>query len=145
MEIFEWSRSDSSSGPQPPERVDLCDYGNVETRLVPRLDRQALAERHREFVRALLGNLVGRVELVPDPSGRFLSLRVRGLAIARVESDLDPRVYFGLEGNTQKLDSGNRTEFRALVEGVLKLRRAPGRSEERRVGKECRSRWSPYH
>src|SRR2546427_245793 len=22
---------------------------------------------------------------------------------------------------------------------------APGRSEERRVGKECRSRWSPYH
>src|SRR2546430_13648204 len=22
---------------------------------------------------------------------------------------------------------------------------SPGRSEERRVGKECRSRWSPYH
>ena len=22
---------------------------------------------------------------------------------------------------------------------------APTRSEERRVGKECRSRWSPYH
>ena len=25
------------------------------------------------------------------------------------------------------------------------LLRADGRSEERRVGKECRSRWSPYH
>ena len=25
------------------------------------------------------------------------------------------------------------------------LKRAVGRSEERRVGKECRSRWSPYH
>src|SRR2546430_9215489 len=24
-------------------------------------------------------------------------------------------------------------------------RRLPTRSEERRVGKECRSRWSPYH
>src|SRR2546421_1106949 len=23
--------------------------------------------------------------------------------------------------------------------------KAPARSEERRVGKECRSRWSPYH
>ena len=23
--------------------------------------------------------------------------------------------------------------------------RSEGRSEERRVGKECRSRWSPYH
>ena len=29
---------------------------------------------------------------------------------------------------------------------VLKHRlRKEGRSEERRVGKECRSRWSPYH
>src|SRR5687767_15565681 len=25
------------------------------------------------------------------------------------------------------------------------LRRSISRSEERRVGKECRSRWSPYH
>ena len=25
------------------------------------------------------------------------------------------------------------------------IKRADGRSEERRVGKECRSRWSPYH
>ena len=25
------------------------------------------------------------------------------------------------------------------------LAQATGRSEERRVGKECRSRWSPYH
>ena len=29
---------------------------------------------------------------------------------------------------------------------IRRLRRAlAGRSEERRVGKECRSRWSPYH
>ena len=28
-----------------------------------------------------------------------------------------------------------------LVQGWVKTRR----SEERRVGKECRSRWSPYH
>ena len=26
-----------------------------------------------------------------------------------------------------------------------RLYSATGRSEERRVGKECRSRWSPYH
>src|SRR2546430_6053473 len=31
--------------------------------------------------------------------------------------------------------------FTPVVIGLL----APGRSEERRVGKECRSRWSPYH
>ena len=28
---------------------------------------------------------------------------------------------------------------------LLKLDREAYRSEERRVGKECRSRWSPYH
>ena len=27
----------------------------------------------------------------------------------------------------------------------MKLQLIIGRSEERRVGKECRSRWSPYH
>ena len=28
---------------------------------------------------------------------------------------------------------------------LLVIPRTPCRSEERRVGKECRSRWSPYH
>src|SRR2546425_8889776 len=30
-------------------------------------------------------------------------------------------------------------------EGRIKIRLEAQRSEERRVGKECRSRWSPYH
>src|SRR3712207_8741536 len=35
---------------------------------------------------------------------------------------------------------------RRLAEDVAELRGARlHRSEERRVGKECRSRWSPYH
>ena len=33
----------------------------------------------------------------------------------------------------------------AAVSLRLLRRRGGGRSEERRVGKECRSRWSPYH
>jgi len=35
------------------------------------------------------------------------------------------------------------TEFRA--QNVKYSSIVEGRSEERRVGKECRSRWSPYH
>ena len=35
-------------------------------------------------------------------------------------------------------DAPTLLQFRARVTGVA-------RSEERRVGKECRSRWSPYH
>ena len=33
------------------------------------------------------------------------------------------------------------TQLGVAVEAMSKI----GRSEERRVGKECRSRWSPYH
>ena len=33
----------------------------------------------------------------------------------------------------------------AEFEAKLRERVQSGRSEERRVGKECRSRWSPYH
>ena len=33
----------------------------------------------------------------------------------------------------------------AVIEAGFEPMRADDRSEERRVGKECRSRWSPYH
>ena len=33
----------------------------------------------------------------------------------------------------------------ALVAAARSVGHGPTRSEERRVGKECRSRWSPYH
>ena len=42
--------------------------------------------------------------------------------------------------------NGNRSPVSGLdLSGVPKLYGGGGRSEERRVGKECRSRWSPYH
>ena len=36
-------------------------------------------------------------------------------------------------------------EFSTLIPDMIALRNWIVRSEERRVGKECRSRWSPYH
>ena len=43
--------------------------------------------------------------------------------------------------------SGFATSYEKTVTIPLEndLRNLSGRSEERRVGKECRSRWSPYH
>src|SRR2546430_10442896 len=35
--------------------------------------------------------------------------------------------------------------YRVAVDAVNAFLTTPNRSEERRVGKECRSRWSPYH
>ena len=40
----------------------------------------------------------------------------------------------------------NRNQVQAMADNVEEvLGKAGVRSEERRVGKECRSRWSPYH
>ena len=39
-----------------------------------------------------------------------------------------------------RLNTGNPAEFGFTAPDEVLLR-----SEERRVGKECRSRWSPYH
>src|SRR6202030_2440006 len=51
---------------------------------------------------------------------------------------------------TQDRDLGGELRLWALARllGELvepRMIRRPPRSEERRVGKECRSRWSPYH
>src|SRR2546430_14875131 len=37
------------------------------------------------------------------------------------------------------------TDIAALRSAIAQVEATLGRSEERRVGKECRSRWSPYH
>src|SRR3712207_9198968 len=42
-------------------------------------------------------------------------------------------------------EEGLKALERFTPEVVISDFRMPGRSEERRVGKECRSRWSPYH
>ena len=36
-------------------------------------------------------------------------------------------------------------QLNSLGQEIFEARYAYPRSEERRVGKECRSRWSPYH
>src|SRR3712207_9148490 len=46
------------------------------------------------------------------------------------------------------LDAGavtQRSYSVMLTTAVVTMALTPFRSEERRVGKECRSRWSPYH
>jgi len=136
VEIFAWDPG--AAGPVP---VDLKDYGNVETRLVPRRLGEALAKRHRELVGDLLGDLAAGVDVVPDPSANLLSLRVLGLEIARVEGQLAPRTYFGLEGNYRRLAEDDRAEFRRFLERVLEVRRAPHGNPSEELYRLQAERW----
>src|SRR5256885_14724038 len=47
--------------------------------------------------------------------------------------------------STFYLKIGNKKCWRKSWDGSTNTNQYNGRSEERRVGKECRSRWSPYH
>ena len=55
-----------------------------------------------------------------------------------------PVIMYGCESWTIKKAEHRRTDAFELC-CWERLLRVPWRSEERRVGKECRSRWSPYH
>src|ERR1039457_2332367 len=57
------------------------------------------------------------------------------------QADDQPAGYRHQDGPPSQVISRRRNQIAAdslIVEEI-------GRSEERRVGKECRSRWSPYH
>ena len=47
-------------------------------------------------------------------------------------------------GDMELLSDSDKEEFVRLTDAIYEWE-AAYRSEERRVGKECRSRWSPYH
>ena len=52
----------------------------------------------------------------------------------------------GLKGTPDRIIRMWKEIFRGYdLAQVPKIKVFPNRSEERRVGKECRSRWSPYH
>src|SRR3712207_9536920 len=59
------------------------------------------------------------------------------------------RTAHPVECHAVRLTAGGRslvyTGDTGACDRVVELARGADRSEERRVGKECRSRWSPYH
>src|SRR3712207_1911128 len=91
--------------------------------------------------------LLAAVESVgTDPSVRAVLLTGSGRAFC-VGQDLGQHVE-ALRGNAALSLSVVEDEYNPLVRALAALRMpvvVAIRSEERRVGKECRSRWSPYH
>src|SRR5476649_815088 len=70
--------------------------------------------------------------VVANRGGSPVRLEELGNVIDSVEDDKTASWYYRHDFNSRSI--------------ILAIQRQPGtRSEERRVGKECRSRWSPYH
>ena len=58
-----------------------------------------------------------------------------------------PVIWFGkmIAFGEKRLNKGSYKLWKGGIMSVLLILFVYSRSEERRVGKECRSRWSPYH
>ena len=68
----------------------------------------------------------------------------------QAEEDIVSRVHQIIEEGGRIIDIGayssrQDAEDVSREEEMKRLKHGLQRSEERRVGKECRSRWSPYH
>ena len=74
-----------------------------------------------------------------------LNAAIRG--VTRAAYELFDAEIVGIHDGYRGLITGDYQEMkRSQFSGILTLGGTIlGRSEERRVGKECRSRWSPYH
>ena len=72
-----------------------------------------------------------------------ISRDIKELRIVKELTGMGTYRYTTAQGDvTSSFSTRLNTIFRECVTG---LDYAQNRSEERRVGKECRSRWSPYH
>ena len=86
-------------------------------------------------VRTPIGKFQGGLAGFPAPE---LGGKVVAEAIRR--AGLEPKqVDEAILGNVVQAGLGQNPARQAALKGGCE------RSEERRVGKECRSRWSPYH
>src|SRR5437773_828001 len=107
-------------------------------RLSPRRMNAATAEqRAAEANRAAEQERLERVKLEAKIAPRFLSREEREVLSSRIRSAQVKLVDLFLYGSTPEIVRLSRQLAEALT--------SANRSEERRVGKECRSRWSRDH
>jgi hypothetical protein len=136
VEVQEWR-----GGQATPTPVDLKDYGNVETRLAARRQAELLKESHENLLADLLGSHGKDVQVVPDSTGTSSSLRLAGLELGRIEGQLAPRIYFGLEGSVRRLDDSCLDDFRDFLQQVRRIRCADSPEPQHEFYRLQSERW----
>src|SRR2546427_10531426 len=89
---------------------------------------------------------LGDAERGQQAEGHRLSVR-RGLWLRQDDLELEKRAqpFDLIEMNAGVLDQVQAAALSNATDDAEGTTQRLARSEERRVGKECRSRWSPYH
>ena len=133
-------------------------YFEVNSALLSRVRVYELHALDRDDVETLLRRALEREEgaaTVEEEAIAFLADRSGGdarTALGALEIALesaDPVTLADAEEALQRralrYDKGGDQHYDYISAWIKATRASRSRSEERRVGKECRSRWSPYH
>src|SRR3990172_11007612 len=88
--------------------------------------------------------LGGAIQAIIEKAVPGSSVQVSpGAGISNVRGIQDGKAELGFGNGVSTVDGvAGREPFKAKQDNVCQI---ATRSEERRVGKECRSRWAPYH
>src|SRR2546429_6016709 len=138
----------------PPETAaELVELERLQQALAESEER---ARSHREqYLRALaeLDNVRKRAQRDIEAANRY-GLEKFAAELLPVKDSLEAAVESAGRTDSRGLREGQEATLRLLSQALERIEvrvidpaREPfdPRSEERRVGKECRSRWSPYH
>ena len=112
--------------------------------------KKSLYSDHQIFLRELVSNAVDAIQKLQmvARSGEFSGETGEPEIILAVDKD-KKTLSITDNGIGMTVDEVkkyiNQVAFSSAEEFVQKYKGSSDRSEERRVGKECRSRWSPYH
>src|SRR3712207_656236 len=110
--------------------------------------RKLKVEELPEVCRELREDIIQEVSVNPGHFASSLGVVELTVALHYVFEAPHDRIVWdvGHQAYGHKILTGRREQFctNRKLHGIRPFP-SPVRSEERRVGKECRSRWSPYH
>ena len=92
-------------------------------------------------------NVINHINKLKEKNHMIISINA-GKAFNKIQHPfmIQTLQKVGIEGNYLNIIKAiNEKPTANIILYGEKLKPFPLRSEERRVGKECRSRWSPYH
>ena len=92
----------------------------------------------------LVANIMEAVEALPARDREVVQARIDGLN----HTEISQRFGISVQASMSRLSRSRQRladHMKGLLSVIFGLPKILPRSEERRVGKECRSRWSPYH
>src|ERR1051325_1326219 len=100
---------------------------------------QIVRDDNSDDLKILLGEFEGPLDLLLHLI-RQEHVSIYDIPVARITDE-----YLRYVRVMQELDIAVAGDFLVMAATLIELKTKMLRSEERRVGKECRSRWSPYH